>query len=98
MIDGTYTIKVDTPLGKRPGTVILKTKGNVVYADINAPVVGKQTTEGTVKGDSFTTEGTFKLKLFGKVTYKLNGTVAGDNLHIVIDSSKGQIKLDGVRA
>ena len=98
MIDGKYAIKVDTPLGKRPGTVILKTQGNVFYADINAPVVGKQKTEGTVMGNSFATEGTFKLKLLGKVTYKLYGEVDGDNLHILIDSDKGQIKLDGVRA
>ena len=98
MIDGKYTIKVDTPLGKRPGTVILKTQGDVFYADIDAPVVGKQKTEGTVKGNTFATEGTFKLKLFGKVSYKLYGKVDGNKLEIVIDSSKGQIKLDGVRA
>ena len=98
MVDGTYTIHIDTPFGKKPGTVNLRTQGDTVFADIDAPVIGKQSTEGKVDGDTFTAEGTFKLRLVGKVTYSLRGEVSGDDLNIVIDSSKGNYELSGVRA
>lgn len=97
MIDGSYSIQIDTPFGRKPGSVTLRTEGDTVLADIDAPVIGKQTTEGKVDGDTFTAEGTFKLKLVGKVTYSLRGEVTGDDLHIAINSSKGHFDLSGVR-
>lgn len=98
MIDGTYTIQVDTPFGKKPGKVVLRTEGDVVHADIDAPVVGRQQAEGKVDGDTFTAKGTFKIMLMGKIAYSLRGEVKGDDISIVIDSSKGQFNLTGVRA
>ena len=97
IIDGTYKIQIDTPLGSKPGTVTLQAAGDTVLADIDAPIVGKQRTEGRLEGDEFTAEGTFKLKLVGKVSYSLRGTVVGDDLTISIDSSKGQFTLAGTR-
>lgn len=97
MIDGTYAIYVNTLLGKQSGTVVLKTDGDTMVADIDAPVVGKQVTEGKIDGNTFMCEGNLSLGLFGKVAYKLHGEVDGDDLHIVINSSSGDIVLEGAR-
>ena len=45
-----------------------------------------------------TPAGSGKIKLVGKIDYTLEGEVAGDDLRIDIHSSKGEFKLQGVRA
>ena len=97
MIDGTYKIGIDVPFGRKEGTVVLSTKGDVVIADIDAPIVGKNHVEGHAEGDTFTAEGSGKIKLVGKIDYSLKGEVIGDSLRIDIHSSKGDFVLEGVR-
>ena len=97
MIDGTYKIAVDVPFGRKEGTVVLRTEGDTVIADIDAPVIGQQRVEGHAEGDTFSAQGTGKLRIVGRIEYSLTGSVTGDDLHIDIDSSKGQFALDGVR-
>lgn len=97
MIDGTYAIQVDTPLGRKPGRVDLHTEGNVVHATIDAPVIGRVKTDATLHGNSFVCEGSLKARLLGKVDYKLVGEVEGDGITIRIDSNKGQLDLTGTR-
>ena len=97
MIDGTYKIAVDAPLGRKEGTVVLRTEGDVLHADIDAPVIGKQQVEGRVVGDSFTAQGSGKVFLVGTIEYAMSGEVSGDNLRIDIQSNKGEFKIDGVR-
>lgn len=97
MIDGTYTIKVDTPFGRKDGTIALRADGGVLLADIDAPIVGKIRIEGHAEGDKFTAQGSGKIKLVGKIDYALKGEVAGDELLIHIDSNKGEFDLKGVR-
>ena len=98
MIDGTYRIHVDVPFGRKEGTIVLRTEGDAVLAEIDAPLIGKKHVEGRAEGDSFTARGSEKVKLIGQVDYTLKGKVSGDSLHIDIQSSKGGIELDGVRA
>lgn len=98
MIDGTYKIKIDVPFGRKDGTVALRTEGDTVFADINAPIVGEAHVEGTADGDAFTAEGSGKIKIVGKINYTINGNVEGDKLHLNIHSSKGDFKIEGVRA
>lgn len=97
MIDGTYKIEFDTPFGRKNGTVVLRTEDDVVFADIDAPLIGKQHGRGCVEGDMFAAEGSGKIKLVGKVDYTLKGEVSGDNLHVSILSNKGEFKLQGMR-
>jgi hypothetical protein len=97
MIDGTYKIEVNTPLGRKAGTVAIRTQGNAAIADIDMPIVGKQHVEGRADGDAFGAQGVFKLGLMGKVSYTLHGDVVGDNLRLNIESSKGNFHLSGVR-
>ncbi len=97
MIDGTYAIKVDVPLGRKDGTVVLRTDGSVMTAQIDAPVVGKQQMQGRVDGNTFTAEGSTRVKLMGKIQYTLTGEVTGNDLRIDIQTNKGEVTLKGVR-
>ena len=97
MVDGTYKIKVDVLFGPKEGTVVLHTQDGVLTADIDAPVVGKQHVKGKVEGDTFTAKGSGKVFLLGKIDFDISGEVSGDDLHLDIHSSKGDIKLDGIR-
>ena len=42
MIDGTYKIEFDTPLGHKSGTATIRTAGESAHADIDAPFIGEQ--------------------------------------------------------
>lgn len=97
MIDGTYSFEIDVPFGRKTGSVTLCTEGDVAYADIDSPVIGKQRMEGRVEGDTFTAQGSKKIKLLGTVDYTLKAELIGDILHITLNTSKGEYELDGVR-
>ena len=96
MIDGTYKIGVDTPLSRKEGTVTLRTEGDKLFASIDAPIIGKREMEGRAEGDTFTAEGSGKIKLIGKVDFTVKGEVTGDDLRIDIQSTKGDLHLTGV--
>ncbi len=97
MIDGTYNMMVNTPLGPQPATATLRSNGDTYTGDIDAPVIGEQHIEGPVKDDVFTAEGSFELLLIGEIVYKLTGKLEGDKLHITIDSNKVSLELEGTR-
>lgn len=98
MLDGIYIIQINTLLGRKTGSVKLRTEGKTLFADIDAPVIGKQRLKGRADGDSFTARGTGQVSFVGQVEYDLKGRVSGDNLHIDIRSNKGAFKFEGVRA
>lgn len=99
MIDGTYNVEADTPIGKKSGTVALRTQGDTVLGEIDMPIVGKQNVEAEKgEGDTFSAQGVFKALLVGKVNYSLQGQVENDELHVSIVSSKGDFELKGTRA
>ena len=97
MLDGTYKIEVDVLFGRKDGSVSLKTDGDIVYIDIDAPVIGRQKIQGKVQGESFTAEGSKMVFLVGRIDYEIKGTVSGDNLHVEIKSNRADLELDGVR-
>ena len=97
MIDGKYRFEVDVPFGRKKGTIVLRTEGDAAFADIDAPVIGKNHMEGQVDGDTFTAQGSSKIKFMGNVEFTAVGTVSGDNLHVDIKSNKGDFVIEGVR-
>lgn len=97
MIDGTYNFEVDVPFGRKTGSVTLCTEGDIAYADIDAPIIGKQHMEGQVDGDTFSAQGSKKIKLLGTIDYTLKGELIEDTLHITLHTSKGDYELEGVR-
>lgn len=96
MIDGAYKLKIDAPLSKG-GLVVLRTEGDVAYADIDAPAIGKQRVNGRCEGNTFTAEGSKSVLLVGRIDYTLRAVVSGDNIHVDIQSNKGNFTLEGVR-
>lgn len=98
MIDGTYHIQVETPLGRKRGKVVLRTNGSAGTADIDAPIIGKQHVKGQVDGNTFSAKGTFSVKFVGKVNYSLTSEVVGDVAQIHIKTNKGNFELTGTRA
>ena len=97
MIDGKYSFEVDVPFGRKEGTIVLRTEGDAAFADIDAPVIGKNHMEGQVDGDTFTAQGSSKIKFMGNVKFTAVGVVSGDNLLIDIQSNKGDFTIKGVR-
>ncbi len=98
MIDGTYRIEIDSPVGRKPGTVVLRADGDKAIGRIDAPVIGKQCVEGQLEGENaFTASGKFKLFLVGAIDYSLRGEVDGDVVRISIKSSKGDFEIAGNR-
>ena len=97
MIDGTYKVEIDTPLGHKSGNVVLSTDGDEVLANIDAPIIGKRVAMGHADGDSFSGEGSFKVPLMGTIEYSLKGRVDGDNLSATISTNQGDYELSGVR-
>lgn len=97
MIDGQYLVEVDTPLGRKSGTVQLATRGDVLEASVDAPLIGKREETGTVDGDTFSVTGTLKIPLKGKVDYVLTGKVEGDILTADFNSDKVNLTLIGAR-
>ena len=97
MIDGKYKFEVGVPFGRKEGTIVLRTEGDAAFADIDAPVIGKNHMEGQVDGDTFTAQGSSKIKFMGNVEFTAVGTVSGDNLHVDIKSNKGDFVIEGVR-
>ena len=98
MIDGNYLVRIDTLLIPQMSLATLKTEGDTVYVDIEAPIIGRRTSEGKVDGNTFVCEGRLDVDLIGEITYTLSGEVDGDDIHIVIASNKGEFNFSGRRA
>lgn len=96
MIDGSYKLKIDAPLSK-DGSVVLRSEGDVAHADFVAPVIGKQCVKGHCEGDMFTAKGSKTVFPVGRIDYTLRAEVSGDNIHVDIQSNKGNFTLEGVR-
>ena len=97
MIDGTYFVEVDTPLGRKSGTVDLVTHGDVLEACVKAPIIGKQEATGTVDGDAFSAEGSLKIPFKGTLNYTITGEVNDDIVTAQFKSDKGNLTLIGAR-
>lgn len=97
MIDGTYDIKAKTPLGKKKGSLVLVTSGDVCDADVS---VGKKAKHlrGSIQDSIVSFEGTVKLhKPFGELDYVLTGAVEGDELKGVCTTKKFKFDIIGTR-
>lgn len=97
MLDGTYKISVDTPMGTKQGKITLKANGSQVSADIDAPVIGKQHVKGQADGDTFKAHGVIKMLLLGKHEYDVAGEVKDGLLTATISTKSGTFAVEGTR-
>ncbi len=97
MIDGIYEVKAKTPLGKKSGTLVLVTSGDVCAADFSYKKKTKRL-QGSIQGSTVTFEGEVKLpRPFGKLSYTLTGGVEGDELKGVCTTKKFKFDFNGTR-
>ena len=79
MIDGTYKIQMDSPVGAKEGTAVLITSGEKLTGSLTAMGVQIDIENGKVNDNSFTFGG--KLESFvGPVIFAVGGSVEGDTI------------------
>ena len=98
MIDGTYQITLRLPDVCHDGAVVLSASGNTVDAHFIVNEVGGLRAKGTHEGDSFLLRGAVNLYQFGRVTYRIDGLVAGDMLKATYATDRGTFDIAGTRA
>jgi len=95
-IDGTYTIVVETPIGKQNNEMTLKSDGASLTGTVKSPFGTDTITDGTVNGDAFT----FKIQAttpMGKMDLEGQGTVSGERVSGQIKSMFGTSPFEGNR-
>ena len=78
VIDGTYRIEIDTPMGKQKASVELKTDGCLLSGVADTPL-GKKDFSGTVDGSDIAWQIEISSPL-GKMKLEFTGTVSGSNI------------------
>ena len=96
MIDGTYQMQIQTPMGFVPVNVTLKTNGNKLSGILEGRGIKEKFENGIVNGNRLNFKGNFST-MFGKIEYDVNGEVNGNILKVIANTNKGNIKLEGKR-
>ena len=95
--DGTWDIKMDTPMGSQAGQLELKTDGNTVTGAMTSAMGSIDITDGTVNGDSLTWKASMAQPM--PMTLEFTATVDGDNISgNVVLGTFGNAAFAGTRA
>ncbi len=78
-VDGTYNIAIDTPMGSRPGKLLLKTDGSSLSGTYTAEGSENTLKDGTVSGEDFTFSTQVSTPM-GQIILVIKGTVSGDSI------------------
>ena len=79
MIDGTYEVQIDTPMGAQTATLILKTDGNSLGGATVSQLGRAEFSGGTVDGDNVSW--TMKVDTpLGEMDLQYQGKVTGDDI------------------
>ena len=97
MLSGSYAINVNTPLGRKRGTVRLSASGDRVDADLNVAGLLREKCSGAADGDSFELAGSMENLLLGRQDYRIRGRVDGDVLAAIIEATAGSMTVTGQR-
>lgn len=94
MVNGSYQVKLRTPLGVKKGELVLQSQGDVLTGRMI--VMGKENEigPGTVNGDSFRFEGKLKTAV-GELAYVCSGSVHENELTGTVKTKKGDMPLSG---
>lgn len=101
MLNGTYKISGETPLGKKDGT--LKLSGaeeggkGALKAEVKIDGIGIKVKSASYDGDSFKIEGEASV-LVAKIEFTCKGKVSGDKVKARASSEGQGIDLTGTRA
>lgn len=96
MIDGTYDVRLKTPMGIKQGRLDLRDEGGALVGAMH--VMGSTTRigSGSTEGDNFGFAGEIKTAV-GRLAYECQGTVNGNSIEGVVSTHKGTFPLSGTR-
>ena len=77
-VEGTWNVKLNTPMGERDGTMKLATDGGALSGTFDGPQ-GQQALQGTVDGDAVTIQAEVSGPM-GEMTIEWEGAVDGDSI------------------
>lgn len=97
MIDGTYNVQVDTPLGPKSGTLTMHTDGGTLTGSLALGGQSGEFSDGTVDGTEFRISGKQRV-LMMPLDYQITGRVDGDTVSATAATNMGDMKLTGTRA
>ncbi len=96
-VDGTWNVKLNTPMGERDGTMKLATDGGALSGTFDGPQ-GQQELAGTADGDAITMKGDVSGPM-GEMTIEWDGAVDGDSISGKVKfGSFGEGSFSGTRA
>jgi hypothetical protein len=96
-IDGTYKVKVKTPVGVQEGALTLSTAGGTLSGRLDNAKGSTEFTGGTITGNAVA----FATKIrtpMGRLKAQVNGVVEGDHFHGLAKLPLGTAEIDGERA
>ena len=97
MISGTYTAKVDTPIGTKEGTLTLEEQAGVLSGTLH--VLGGDTTieQGKLEGSKVSFSGALEVPFIGKLPFTFEGEYANDSISGTASTRMGNIPISGSR-
>ena len=96
-LDGTYNVKMKSPMGEQDGSFTFTTDGEVLLGTASAAGVTTDISEGKVSGDSFECKFSMKTPM-GKVKITVKGTVEGDRIRGSFKMLVGTFLFEGTKA
>ena len=78
-VDGNYSIEINSPMGTRPGSLVLKTDGNSLTGSLSAEQGEQALEDGKVSGDDFSFKAGVSTPM-GNIQLAFSGSVSGENI------------------
>ena len=78
-IDGTYSIEIDTPMGKQSAMLTLKANGSALGGTMEGPMGSSEFSGGMVNGDEIAWSMEINTPM-GKINLEYRGKVTGDEI------------------
>ena len=97
MVDGTYSVKVRTPMGVKRGTIRLESSEGRLSGAMEALGSRTEFDGGTVEGDDIRFAGSLKTPM-GLLRFDFEGTADGSSLSGTASTTKGVLSISGTRA
>lgn len=96
-MNGTFKISLKTPMGIKNGAVTLVDKNGVLTGSLRALGNEIPICNGKSSGNTFEFDGVLKTG-FGKIEYKVKGTIIGNVLEATAKTKYGLMQIKGTRA
>ncbi len=97
MVSGTYTAKVNTPIGEKEGTLTLAEQAGALTGTLH--VLGGDTPieNGKLEGNKVSFSGALQVPLIGRLPFTFAGEYADDAISGTASTHMGDIAISGRR-